>query len=322
MSPAQHRRAAPEVRLLDVGTLQEVRLEQTLRAGDLMIVNDSAVLPASLAARTRTGTPFELRLLRPVSRSPEHRSRLTVVALGEGAHATRTEDRAPPPELAVGKAVFIGKNELRLVEREPKLARVWHLETSDHASLWSIVYEHGRPIQYSHVPNLQHWWDIETPFAGEPWSVEAPSASFILDHARIQGLREQGVGIATVTHAAGLSSSGDAELDAMLPLVERSRIPDGLAARIEATRSRGGRVIGVGTTVVRTLEGAMQQYGDLAARTFENALRLSRHTRLRVVDAIVTGVHEQGTSHFELLQAFAAEQSLHKPWRRASASGF
>lgn len=120
----------------------------------------------------------------------------------------------------------------------------------------------------------------------------------------------RGVGFATLSHAAGLSSTGDAELDRRLPFDEFYRIPRACASAVEAAKSRSGRVIAIGTSVVRALEWAAT--GDRSVRPGVGLAsgRIARGAKLRVVDAILTGVHQPGESHFELLQAFAGDSVL------------
>src|SRR5204863_9576651 len=115
---------------------------------------------------------------------------------------------------------------------------------------------HGRPIQYAHVPTPLATWDTWTAIAGPPVAFEAPSAGFALDWRSLAAMRRRGVAFATLTHAAGISSTGDDELDRRLPFDEPYRIPVAAVAAIERARSRGGRVVAIGTTVVRALEHA------------------------------------------------------------------
>jgi S-adenosylmethionine:tRNA ribosyltransferase-isomerase len=138
----------------------------------------------------------------------------------------------------------------------------------------------------------------------------------------VDSLRIRGATFATLTHAAGISSTGDEDLDALLPLDEPYDIPRSTAASIEATRRRGGRIIAIGTTVVRALEDAALRLtvrGEAPtaqARVQPGAglatLRIGPHTQLRIVDALVTGQHEPGTSHYELLRAFLTDDVLRK----------
>ncbi len=95
-----------------------------------------------------------------------------------------------------------------------------------------------------------------TSIAANPVAFEAPSAGFALDWRTLQAWRERGVGFATLTHAAGISSTGDPVLDLQLPFDEPYRIPAGTAAAIAKAKTEGGRIIAIGTTVVRALEAA------------------------------------------------------------------
>jgi S-adenosylmethionine:tRNA ribosyltransferase-isomerase len=114
----------------------------------------------------------------------------------------------------------------------------------------------------------------------------------------------------TLSHAAGLSSTGDAELDRRLPLDEFYEIPESCASAVfEATREER-RVIAIGTTVVRALEAAASADGVVRPGAAIARGRIGRGARLRIVDAILTGVHQPGESHFELMQAFANDDRL------------
>src|SRR5262249_14918386 len=124
------------------------------------------------------------------------------------------------------------------------------------AALWAAIYAAGRPVQYSYLSAPLELWDVQTAYASRPWAFEAPSAGLPLDGATLVALRRRGIAIATLTHAAGLSSRGAPATAAALPLPARSDIPAETVAAIETARSRGGRVVAVGTTVVRALEGA------------------------------------------------------------------
>jgi S-adenosylmethionine:tRNA ribosyltransferase-isomerase len=127
---------------------------------------------------------------------------------------------------------------------------------------------------------------------------------------------------AALTHAAGLSATGDPALDAALPLPERYDLPAPTVAAIEETRRGGGRVVAVGTTVVRALEGAVVREGCLRAGTGITDLRIGPAHGRRVVDGILSGVHAPDESHFALLGAFASEPLLRAAWAHAQAQAF
>ena len=129
--------------------------------------------------------------------------------------------------------------------------------------------------------------------------------------------------IASITHAAGLSSTGDPALDAALPLPERFDVPQATVQAVERSRRTRGRVIAIGTTPVRALEGsAMQHGGTLVAGTGVTELVIGPGYRRRVVEGLLTGVHEPGASHYALLQAFAPANLLAQATAHSANAGY
>ncbi|MCE9673607.1 S-adenosylmethionine:tRNA ribosyltransferase-isomerase [Myxococcus stipitatus] len=300
-----------DARLADLPTL--------LRAGDLLVLNDAATLPASLPGRTEAGERIELRL---VAREPD--DTWTAVLFGVGDWRKRTEDRPPPPALPVGARLTVGGLTVAVVEvlpPSPRLLRVAFSESG--AALWSSLYQGGRPVQYAHLVAPLSLWHVQTGYGGRPWAVEPPSAGLPLTWSLLLALRRQGVRLASLTHAAGLSSTGDAALDAALPRPERSDIPASTVEVVNATRAVGGRVVAVGTTVVRALEGRAEMNGGrLVAGEALTDLLLGPGFVPRVVDGLLTGLHAPGSSHFALLQAFAPASLLKEVAAHAEARGY
>jgi S-adenosylmethionine:tRNA ribosyltransferase-isomerase len=264
------------------------------------------------------GRPVEARLL-----SDQGDGRFQAVLLGAGDWHQRTEDRAPPPLLAAGARLVFGTLGARLVERSPISSRLVTLAfEASGAGLWTGIYASGRPVQYSYLAHELPLWAVQTTYAGRPWAFEMPSAGRPLSWEILLALRRRGIGWVALTHAAGLSATGDPALDAALPLAERFDIPASTAAAVLRTRQERGRVIAVGTTVVRALEGAVARRGTLRAGSAETDLRITAGYRPRVVDGILTGVHGPDESHFALLQAFAPAATLEAAWMHADAAGF
>jgi S-adenosylmethionine:tRNA ribosyltransferase-isomerase len=169
---------------------------------------------------------------------------------------------------------------------------------------------YGRPIQYAHVAEPLALWDVWTRIAANPVAFEPPSAGFALDWRTLAAWRRRSIGFVALTHAAGLSSTGDPVLDVRLPFDEHYCVPEGTAAAVNQAKLHGGRIIAIGTTVVRALEAARDCDGIIKAGNGVARGRIGRATRLRIVDAILTGVHQAGESHFELLEAFADDGAL------------
>jgi S-adenosylmethionine:tRNA ribosyltransferase-isomerase len=292
-----------------------------LESGDVVVANDAATLPASLAGvHERSARPIELRLVARATLQPG--DRYTAIVFGEGDHRTRTEHRAPPPALAVGDRLAIGAL-TAIVEQltdHPRLVDIRFEGTA--ASIWAGLAAHGRVIQYAHVAEPLRLWDVWTSIAGPPVAYEPPSAGFILDWDLLAKLRERGVTFVTITHAAGISSTGDAELDRRLPFDEPYRIPEVTAATLERACEENRRVIAIGTTVVRALEHSAAVHGRVVAGESVATQRLGRTSRLRVVDAILSGTHEDGSSHYELLHAFAATEVLQRAGEQLERASF
>ena len=300
------------VRLVVIGDAPYItelaRLPELLRAGDLVVVNDAATLPGSLRGITRHGESFELRLSAPIDGT-----RLHGVLFGPGDHRMRTEDRPAPPPIALGDRVWLGELAASVIACAGR-----RVELDVHAradELWAHVYAAGAPVQYAHRVEPLPLYSVQTAYAARPWAAEMPSAGRPLTWHVLLGLRRAGVELASLTHAAGLSSTGDPALDRALPWPEPYEIPQATFDAIARARARGGRVIAIGTTVVRALESAHE------AGTGVATLRLDAHYHARVVDGLVSGLHVPGESHFELLSAFAPAARVERAMALAAAHG-
>lgn len=322
--PRRERLLAVDPARGSIGDHHVADLPRFLRAGDLLVLNDAASLPASFSARLKgpgnPGGALELRLAGEGDRAGEW----WTVLLGEGSWRTPTEHRSHPPRVTAGDTLCVEDVAARVEEvspLSPRLLRVRFDRTGE--ALYRAFYRHGRPIQYSYVGSDLALWDVQTAYGARPWAVEMPSAGRPLTWDLLQTLRKQGIRLARLTHAAGLSSTGDTELDARLPLPERYEIPERSIRAIAETRAAGGRVVAVGTTVVRALEGsARTNRGTPVPGPGRTDLVLGPRHRLRVVDGILTGIHESGTSHHRLLEAFAPAELLERALDLAEDRGF
>ncbi len=294
-----------------------------VQSGDVVIANDAATLPASLfGIHVATGSPIELRLAGRRSLRPQQIDRFTAVAFGAGDFRTPTESRPLPPAFSAGDLLQLGPLEaiVRAILDHPRLIEVTFRGSPQ--EIWEGLARYGRPIQYSYLSAPLALWDTWTTIASRPVAFEAPSAGFLLDWRLVHTLRAREATFATLTHAAGISSTGDARLDAMFPLAEAYEIPVRTANAIDTARRRGARVIAVGTTVVRALEDAAASDGRVRAGCASATRRVGALTRLQIVDALVTGQHEPGTSHYELLRAFQDDSVLRQMTAEAEMNGY
>ena len=309
----------PDAKLLVVDSQRNIihvprtAFVEFLRPNDLVIANDAATLPASLkGVHEETGAEIEVRLAGRPSLNPSDVSRFSAIVFGAGDFHTRTEDRPLPPPLHPGDTLVLGS--LRATVEEllghPRLVSLLFSGTAD--EIWAGLASHGRPIQYSHLQTSLELWDVWTRIAGPPVAFEPPSAGFILDWHVLAAIREHRARFATITHAAGISSTGDEELDQLLPFDEPYYIPETTARAVQLTRELGGRLIAVGTTVVRALEAAATDGNHVRSGVGVAKGRIGAATHLHVVDAILSGTHEPGTSHYELLRAFLDDSTLER----------
>jgi len=324
--PSQRPRDARLLVVDAAGRLQHetrAHLADHLNAGDLLVANDAATLPASLAGvHVKRGAPVEVRLAGRRTLAVDAVREFTAIVFGAGDHRTRTEDRAAPPPLQRGDRLVLGPLHATVLRTlgHARLIALRFEGTPD--AIWSGIARHGKPIQYAHVEQPLALWDVWSSVAALPVAFEPPSAGFVLDWALLAALRAKGVGFATLTHAAGISSTGDAALDARLPFDEPYHLPASTVHAIAQTRARGGRIVALGTTVTRALEHAASRGSPLPAGAGLATQRLGAHSRLRVVDAIVSGTHEPGSSHYELLRAFTSAGVLERAGRALERLGY
>ena len=291
--------------------------------GDLVVVNDAATLPATLPARDAHGAFVELRLVGALD-APAGSVAFRAALLGAGDHRTRTEDRPAPPPVTVGDILLVGDEltarVLAVASFSDRLVDVTlgMPGPADPAAVWAALYRLGKPVQYAYVSRPLALWDVQNVWAGRPWAVEMPFAGRALRIGTLLALRRRRVEIATVTHAAGLSATGDPAIDARLPFPERFEVPEATARAILRTRARGGRGGHQRDARARVGGGALGR--GAAAGTTD--LLLGPGTRLVVVDALLTGVHESDTTHFQLLGAFADRAVLEAALTTAEQEGF
>ena len=298
-------------------------LPSHLSRGDLLVVNDAATLPASLLGEVdHAGVRrrVEVRLLASIREGA-----FTAALFGDGDWRTRTEHRSPPPPLDAGARIRFGARLVATIESvsttSPRLVEIAF--DSSGAALWSALYREGRPVQYAHVARPLELWHAQTRYAGRPWAFELPSAGRPLTWGLLRSIERAGVSIATLTHAAGLSSTGDARIDSILPLPERYDVPQDTVDAVRAAKQRAGRVVAVGTTVVRALEGCAASHGGaLVAGEGVTDLHIGPDLRRAVVDGLFTGLHDPTASHFALLQAFAPRTLLEDAYAHAERAGY
>jgi S-adenosylmethionine:tRNA ribosyltransferase-isomerase len=281
-------------------------LPQFLDAGDLLVVNTSATLPAALAVR-HGQEPLELRVSTPAQGCDD---RTWVVEL-------RTSDGRPFPAPIGARLDLPGSASAELLApfagRRLALAR---FEVDE--PLERYLHRNGRPIRYEYVPSVWPLDAYQTVFASEPGSAEMPSAGRPFTHELVTELVTKGVLVAPLTLHTGVSSPERGEP----PYPERYRVPATTARLVNAVHGWGGRVVAVGTTVVRALETVAADDGTVSGGEGWTNLVVTPERGVRAVDGLLTGWHEPEASHLQLLEAVAGDDLLQRSYRAAQVHGY
>jgi S-adenosylmethionine:tRNA ribosyltransferase-isomerase len=276
-------------------------LPDLLRAGDLLVANDTRVRAARLRGRREDGGPAEVLLLARLDGN-----RFTALV-------------RPGRRLRGGARVTVG-DAVRVTVAGPAPghpgARVVDVDTDGDVEA-AIAAAGEAPLPPYITTPLADPQRYQTVYArGEPASAAAPTAGLHFTAAVHDALARRGVGWATVQLDVGLGTFAPitaADVRGHRMHSERCTLPPATAARIEATRAGGGRVIAVGTTVVRTLESHVDSAGNLQPGTMSTELFITPGHRFRSVDGLLTNFHQPRSSLLVLLAAFAGEST----WRRA-----
>jgi S-adenosylmethionine:tRNA ribosyltransferase-isomerase len=290
------------------GSLEYARvrdLPRFLVAGDILVVNISATLPAALAAR------LGARAVRLHLSTRRDDGTWVVELRGADLNPFR-----PPPigahlELPAGASAV-------LVAAYPNSERLALARLSLGEPIEGYLQRHGAPIRYQHTPSSHPLDAYQTVFAREPGSAEMPSAARPFTPELVTGLVTHGVLLAPVTLHAGLSSLERGER----PYPERFHVPRTTAQLLNARFAWGGRAIAVGTTVVRAIESAVTPNGLVTAAAGWTDLVITRDRTLHAVDGLLTGWHDPASSHLELLEAAAGAELLECSYAAAQARGF
>jgi len=270
-----------------------------LLPGDLLVVNNSATRPAGVVVDDRDGgLVVHLSTPRPDGR--------WLVEPRRKAGAATLPWEGP---LDSGLLTLPGGAVLRL--DEPFTARLWTARLSTAAGPYLARY--GRPIRYGYVPRAWPVDRYQTVFGHLPGSAEMPSAGRPFTAGLVTRLVAGGVPVAPITLHTGVASPEAHEP----PYAEPYEVPPVTARLVNLTRASGGRVIAVGTTVVRALESSVAADGTARASAGWTERIITPDAPPVLADALLTGLHEPHSSHLAMLTAFAGRDLLDRCYRQA-----
>lgn len=301
-------RARDDVRLLvTVGERTEhdrfLRLPDRLRRGDLLIVNTSATLSASLPARGPVGA-FRLHLSTRYGRD-------------EWLAEPRWSDERPGPlDLPLGAELSVAGVPATVGLEYPGIPRLRFVRFG--GDVEEAMRLHGRPIRYAYARAGLPLAAYQTIFAEDPGSAEMPSAARPFSQRVVHALSARGIGFAPVLLHTGVSSLevGDVAAGVAPVFPEPFAVPAATAEAIARTRERGGRLLAVGTSVVRAVESAFDGTRVRAARGFTRAF-IDPSRGVRAVDGLLTGLHDPRTTHLAMLSAFSSPATLASAYAEA-----
>ncbi|PYJ74541.1 MAG: S-adenosylmethionine:tRNA ribosyltransferase-isomerase [Verrucomicrobia bacterium] len=286
-----------QVRLLVIdrttGRIEHTRFDKIaryLRAGDLLVFNSSRTLPASLRGCECGATHGPCMEVRLAERLPDD-SWLALLLCEQG------------------------------LERDDRIPRLWKLRFSiSGTELVDLIYRLGKPIRYEYVSAP---WDLDyyqTVYATEPGSAEMPSAGRAFSWKLLLDLKRRGIDTGYIVLHTGLSSYMDDDLDRIHPASEEEYFVSATTAeKITHARKNCGRVIAVGTTVVRALESVADSEGRVSEKQGYTRLKIDSQHRLIAVDGLLTGLHEAEASHLDLLSAFLSPETIRAAYEEAIA---
>jgi S-adenosylmethionine:tRNA ribosyltransferase-isomerase len=280
-----------------------------LHPGDLLVINQSATLPASLPAQI-PGTRFILNL------STNYGGGLW---LAEPRHSPT--EPGPLPDLSAGDIIDVAGVKARLTAQFPGLPRLWFVRFK--GDIRQLLYQTGKPIRYGYLQGEYDLDHYQTLFARIPGSAEMPSAAYPFTRRVVKRLEERGIDIAPITLHTGVSSLEveveDIQQHTLYP--EPYHVPCLTAEAINNARAKHRRVIAVGTTVVRALASACDGWQVHPSSGFTKVyIRPGRSPG--PINGLLTGFHDPATSHLAMLYAISSKELIQDAYNEAVRVGY
>ena len=276
--------------------------------GDLIVVNTSGTLAAAVPGTDTSGRQLEVHF------STQLPADLWTVELRRGDEPWFGADPGEVVELEGGGRVEL----LAPFATHRRGVRLWIAVVRTPEPLYTYLAVHGHPIRYGYVRGS---WPIsmyQNVYATEPGSAEMPSAGRPFTPEVLTRLVARGVGVAPVVLHTGVASPEASEP----PYPEYYRVTRATAHRVNDTRREGGRVIAIGTTVVRALETVVDPRRDVHAGSGWTDTVVTPEHPVSSVDGLLTGWHEPEASHLAMLEAIAGRDLLERSYAAALCEGY
>ena len=283
-----------------------VDLPALLGPRDLLVFNDTRVIPARLFGRKPTGGRVEILVERLLG------DRELVAQIG----ASKT----PKP----GAVIEVADSSFTMIDREDDL---FHLRFEGEGEVLAFLERVGRlplPPYIEHAPDSTDAERYQTVFAREPGAVAAPTAGLHFDEALLAGIRQRGIRTATLTLHVGAGTFQPMRVEYLHEHrmhAERYTISEALLEAVSRARAEGGRVVAVGTTVTRALEAGFID-GALRAGSGETRIFITPGYRFRVINALLTNFHLPESTLMMLVCAFGGYEPMMAAYRHAVAERY
>src|SRR3989344_3730772 len=277
-------------------------LPQFLKAGDLLVFNDTRVIKARLAGVKTSGGKVEVLIERVLD---NHQAL---------AHVRASKAPKPGSRLLLEDAF-----EAKVVARQEDL---FLLHFNSETPILDLLEKHGAmplPPYISHAPDSMDEERYQTVYARDPGAVAAPTAGLHFDAGMLESLRQQGINIAYVTLHVGAGTFQPVRTDIISEHKMHSElysVPEKTVGMVKAAQAQGGTVTAVGTTALRALESAART-GELLAGSGETDIFITPGYQFKVVERLLTNFHLPKSTLFMLVSAFAGVNHVRQAYQHA-----
>ncbi|WP_246942995.1 S-adenosylmethionine:tRNA ribosyltransferase-isomerase [Bacillus pinisoli] len=280
-----------------------VHIERYLGPGDVLVFNNSRTIPAVLKGK-QGNRDIEVRLSRKID------GQKWEALVVDGLYSSRDLLLFPGNVTAevIGKGI-----------EGPLVILSFSLYGYE---LLDFIYKYGEPIRYEYIKDSLPLNDYQTVYSSVPGSVEMPSAGRAFTWDLLNSLQKRGIKLAFVQLHTGLSYYGNDQWPNPTMHPEYYHVSMEAATIINQAKKSGKRVIAVGTTVVRTLETVANEEGSIQSEEGITSTYIHKHTKLKLVDGLLTGLHEPEASHLDMLGAFINQDQLIRAYQEAINNGY